>query len=191
MSELSTLDSAQFPAFEFNHLLPQSDAITPTVPEQPTVNIIIPDLVDGPIPSAAAIWTLRSTPRRSWIWQYGNTILIGNKKYWQCKLCRNNPKKYVEGSTKHPIDHLKHSHRMSAQGLLDATASTSLIRQAFGTNSPKLQFNSDVFKQLIVQWMVECHVSFRQVEEPSFCLLMSYLSAVTASYTSFLVVSHG
>ena len=32
--------------------------------------------------------------------------------------------------------------------------------------------------------MVECHISFRQVEEPSFRLLISYLAAITASYTS-------
>ena len=36
----------------------------------------------------------------------------------------------------------------------------------------------------MVQWMVECHVSFRQVEEPSFRLLISYLAAITATHTS-------
>ena len=38
----------------------------------------------------------------------------------------------MEGLTKHPIDHLKLSHRMTAKGLLDPNAAngTSLIRQA-------------------------------------------------------------
>jgi len=48
---------------------------------------------------------------------------------------------------------------------------------------PRIQFNKDVFKQLLFQWIVFCHVSFRQVEEPSFRLLLGYLSATSASYT--------
>ena len=41
----------------------------------------------------------------------------------------------------------------------------------------------DVFKQLLVEWIVECHISFHQVEESSFRFLLSYLAAVSASYT--------
>jgi len=85
----------------------------------------------------------------------------------------------MEGSTKHPIDHLR-SHRMTVHGPLDPAAGASII-QAFENTSPKIQFNLDVFKQLLVQWMVECHISSRQVEESSFRLLLSYLAAVSAS----------
>ena len=190
LREPPLLEPPDFTSFEFDN-----STATPapsTIPATPTELKLIPALdvtlgsTSSPSSSSNTIWHQRPSSRRSWIWKYGNTILIGHKKYWECKLCRNNPKKYVEGSTKHPIDHLKLSHRMTAKGLLDPNAAngTTLIRQAFGTNTPKLQFNSDIFKQLMVQWMVECHVSFRQVEEPSFRLLMSYLAAITASYTS-------
>lgn len=60
----------------------------------------------------------------------------------------------------------------------------SLIQQAFGLTVPKIQFNLDVFKQLLTQWMVGSNVSFHQVQDPSFRLLLSYLTAVNASYTA-------
>ncbi|RPB28790.1 hypothetical protein L211DRAFT_763439, partial [Terfezia boudieri ATCC MYA-4762] len=55
---------------------------------------------------------------------------------------------------------------------------------AFGNSLPKIQFNSNVFKQLLIQWIVCCHISFHQVEQPSFRLLLNYLTAVSASYTA-------
>jgi len=59
-----------------------------------------------------------------------------------------------------------------------------IIQQAFGNSTPKIQFNPDVFKQLLVQSMVSSNISFWQVEKPSFRLLLSYLAAITASYTA-------
>ena len=171
-SELSQLSSSQFTSFEFD-----SGTTPPTAGPSH-------EMIDDP---NTALWHMRSTPRRSWIWQHGDSVKVVNKRYWQCRLCtnRNTPKKYIEGSTKHPIDHLKLIHRLTAQGPLDSGASSaSIIRQAFGNSSLKIHFNVDVFKQLLVQWMVECHVSFRQVEEPSFRLLLSYLSAVSSSFIS-------
>lgn len=53
---------------------------------------------------------------------------------------QNIAKKYIEGSTKHPIDHLKLIHRLTTQGPLDSGASASIIRQAFGNFSPKVQY---------------------------------------------------
>ncbi|RPB21008.1 hypothetical protein L211DRAFT_756219, partial [Terfezia boudieri ATCC MYA-4762] len=49
---------------------------------------------------------------------------------------------------------------------------------------PRIQFNSNIFKQLLIQWIVLCHISFRQVEQLSFCLLLSYLSSISTSYTA-------
>ncbi|KAF8418288.1 hypothetical protein EV426DRAFT_619566 [Tirmania nivea] len=115
---------------------------------------------------------MRSTLRRSWIWQYGEAVTINNKRFWQCRLYRpRQAKRYADGSTKHLIQYLQ-GHRMTENG------------PAFGNSTPKIQFNSDVFKQLLVQWMVLSNISFRQVEESSFRLLLSYLASVSASYTA-------
>jgi len=67
---------------------------------------------------------------------------------------------------------------------MEPESTNTIIRQAFGNSIPKIQFNSGVFKQLLVNWIVNCHISFRQVEQPSFRLLLSYLASVSASYTS-------
>ncbi|RPB22507.1 hypothetical protein L211DRAFT_788718, partial [Terfezia boudieri ATCC MYA-4762] len=67
---------------------------------------------------------------------------------------------------------------------MEVATGPSIIQQAFGNSTPKIQFNSDVFKQLLVQWMVFSNISFRQVEETSFRLLLSYLTSVSASYTA-------
>ena len=67
---------------------------------------------------------------------------------------------------------------------MESDSATSVIRQAFGNAIPRIQFNKDIFKQLLIQWIVLCHISFHQVEQPSFRLLLSYLSATSASYTA-------
>ena len=102
------------------------------------------------------------------------------KWYWQCKLCRTNPKRYADGSTKHPIEYLK-GHRMSESGPIMATIA---IQQAFVTSSTRIQFNLDVFKQLLTQWIITSNTSFHQVEDPTFRSLLSYLAAVNATYTA-------
>src|SRR5258706_15103960 len=107
-----------------------------------------PSIIEG----SGSLWRLRSTPRRSWIWQHGDAVTDNGKRFWQCNLCKRNPKRYADGSTKHPIEHLK-LHRMTETGPMEADTSTSIIRQAFGNSIPKIQFNADVFKQLLVQWI--------------------------------------
>ena len=133
LSELSLLESSDFTSYEFDNstATPAPSTIPATTTELELIPVLDITLASTSSASSSSntIRHQRPASRRSWIWQYGNTILIGDKKYWECKLCRNHPKKYVEGSTKHPIDHLKLSHRMTAKGLLDPNAvnGTSLI----------------------------------------------------------------
>jgi len=146
-----------------------------------------PSEVSTLTPSASGsqiTWYNRSSQRRSWIWRHGTPVSINGKAFWRCGLCRNNPKQYSCGSTRHPIEHLRTQHRFTERGILEPDSQNSIIRQAFGNSIPRIQFNKDTFKQLLIQWVVLCHISFRQVEEPSFRLLLSYLSATSASYTS-------
>ena len=70
---------------------------------------------------------------------------------------------------------------MSANGPI---TQDNTIQQAFGSATPKIHFNLDVFKQLLTQWIVEFNISFHQVENPSFRLLPSYLAAMNSSYTA-------
>ena len=69
--------------------------------------------------SADSIWSGRTSTRRSWIWRHRDKVEINGKTYWKCNLCTRNPQRYADGSTKHPIEHLK-SHRMTKEGLYNA-----------------------------------------------------------------------
>ena len=84
----------------------------------PTYTDLDPDLEDdesssSTIPSQAgqasinstSIWGSRRSQRRSWVWDHGDAIVDKVKRYWQCRLCKKNPKRYANGSTKHPIDY--------------------------------------------------------------------------------------
>ena len=128
------------------------------------------------------IWSGRTSSRRSWIWNHGERVTIGGKTFWQCNLCTHNPQRYADGSTKHPIGHLK-LHRLSKNGPIpDVNPNTSIIARAFGATTPRINFNIDIFKQILIQWIVTCHISFNQVQEPSFRLLLSYLTSVSSSH---------
>ena len=119
ISNLSQLSSTQFTgSFDF-------DGVTiPSSQESGQVDTTTPN--EDSVTSGSSIWRMRNTSWRSWIWQHGVSVSVGGKKYWKCKLYRNNPKRYIEGSMKHPIKYLR-SHRMTAYGPLDPTASASII----------------------------------------------------------------
>ena len=136
----------------------------------PTMSSIM-QLHQSSTDSTPSIWAVRVSHRRSWIWRHGNEVIDNGKRYWRCNLCKTNPKQYADRSTKHPIEHLK-SHRMTENGPLEIP-DNNIIRQAFGSTVPKIQFNLDIFKQLLIQWIVKCNISFRQVEDPEFFILDS------------------
>ena len=50
----------------------------------------------------------------------------------------------------------------------DVDPATSIIARSFGATTPRINFNIDLFKQILIQWIVDCHNSFNQVQEPSF-----------------------
>lgn len=92
---------------------------------------------------------------------------------------------YVDSSTRHPMDHLKNKHRIVESGKLPLLGQrSSVIPQAFGNSSPRIQFNITVFRQLLLQWILLCNISFRQVEHPTFRVLLGYLAAITSTFTA-------
>ena len=101
--------------------------------------------------------------RRSWIWKHGLSVTINRKVYWQCNHCPpNQPKQYSDTSTKHPIDHLKH-HRINEHGQIPSSGEPTIIQQAFGNSVQRIHFNSDLFKDLLLRWMIQSNISFLQV----------------------------
>jgi len=184
----SELASSQLTSSQYSPLAAEYDGDSISVWQPSSPQGTISGLSDHSTltPSASgstSSWYTRNLQRRPWIWQHGVQVTHNGKPFWRCRYCRQNPKQYACGSTKHPIEHLR-THRLTERGLIEPEASNSIIRQAFSNSIPKIQFNSEVFKQLFVQWIILYHISFRQVEQPSFWLLLSYLTSVSASSTS-------
>lgn len=101
--------------------------------------------------------------RRSWIWKHGIPISINKKGYWQCNHCpTNHMKRYADTSIKHQIEHLKR-HQINEHGPILLSGQPSMIEQAFGHSAPRIQFNHDLFKDLLLRWIIQSNISFSQV----------------------------
>jgi len=51
------------------------------------------------------------------------------------------------------------------------------IETAFGNTRPQIVFNQDVFRNMLLHWIIQNNISFRTVEEGSFRTLLGYLAA--------------
>ena len=61
---------------------------------------------------------------------------------------------------------------------VQSTAHQQTIQMAFGMGStPKIEFNADVFKHLMVRWVFKMSISFRACEDDTFRAILSYLAA--------------
>jgi hypothetical protein len=82
------------------------------------------------------------------------------------------------GSTKNAIRHLLVSHRINQNGDLSSVQLQQQTLQAsFGNTLPRVNFNSDVFENILIRWMIICNIPFIAVENPTFRLLLAYLAA--------------
>ena len=88
---------------------------------------------------------------------------------------------YADSSTKNMNHHLATSYGVTKHcpeggQHIQSTVSKSRIVAAFGcTLPPGLQFNSDIFKLLLIRWIYVTNTAFCAVEDPTFRILLHYL----------------
>jgi hypothetical protein len=89
-------------------------------------------------------------------------------------------------TTKNAIEHLRVKHRIGPDGPFTTgpRPSQQPIVQMFGMTSPRIIFNEDVFKQLLLPWIVANDISFRMCEDSSFRKLCAYLAACQPDYSN-------
>ena len=75
------------------------------------------------------------------------------------------------------IDHLREVHKVGKDGPIALEYGQLLIETVFGKTRPQVTFNSDLFRDFLLRWIVENHISFQQVEQSSFRVLFRYLVA--------------
>jgi hypothetical protein len=88
-------------------------------------------------------------------------------------------------TTKNAITHLKIKHNVGPEGIIVATTTPAqqTIQAAFGRSMPRILFNEDIFKELLLLWVIDANVSFRMCEQPSFRTLCAYLAACRPDYS--------
>ena len=75
------------------------------------------------------------------------------------------------------IEHLQDIHKVNRDGPIPLDAGQALIETSFGKTRPQIVFNADMFCDLLIRWVIMNHISFSQVEQSSFHVLLRYLVA--------------
>jgi hypothetical protein len=85
---------------------------------------------------------------------------------------------FAVSGKKNMIDHLREAHRIDKVGVMDTEGAVNQrIDKVFGKPTKRIDFNLDMFKQLLLRWIIVNHRAFRQVEDAAFRTLLCYLLA--------------
>ncbi|KAJ6785140.1 hypothetical protein PWT90_08160 [Aphanocladium album] len=133
--------------------------------------------------------TKHTKRRKSVVWLYGEDIQLkrdGREKFWYCYLCEKQHKQQElpvigKGNTT-ALDHLEAKHNINR-----ATGELNPLKQALKdadqlsitdcNNMKSLIFarRLDYFKELLVRWIVCCHIALFQIENSYFRDMLFYL----------------
>lgn len=95
---------------------------------------------------------------------------------------------FADSSTKNMIEHLQDVHKVNRDGPIPLDAGQALIETSFGKTRPQIIFNADMFRDLLIRWMILNHISFSQVEQSSFRVLLRYLVACVSGRITPLIL---
>lgn len=149
-------------------------------------------------PNIPAEFLPKLKERTSWVWKHGSVFQCPDKngilkQRWKCDLCPNPETAitYADTTTKNAINHLVKFHGFHQNGQLRTDPNNSSNTQnqlllppssSSSINTPqKIIFNSDVFKQLYLRWIITNNISFQQAISPTLRYLLMYLSAVVSN----------
>ena len=80
------------------------------------------------------------------------------------------------------IDHLRQHHGITKQDPDGVCSRASKIQKAFGNAIPKIVFNKDIFRLLLLRWIIANNISFSLVNDNTFRTLLTYLCACVSSF---------
>jgi hypothetical protein len=122
----------------------------------------------------------------SHVWKYGLHYIRGsdNKEVYYCHECAIGKYKqelFVINGTSGVRNHLEHKHQIDPQSGVKRHSSTrkSVLEQQNGAATTNTFFWKDSiekFRELLVRWIVYCHIAFFQLENPYFRELLSFLN---------------
>ncbi|OAQ58400.1 restless-like transposase [Pochonia chlamydosporia 170] len=141
---------------------------------------------------------------KSWVWEYGFDIEKDLERRWVCRLCieRNTPKpgNVIAIGTQNAERHLWEQHKVQdPSGKRSAPASRKKSMTGYQTITKALNldltaqreqavanrfiksFDRNVFQRLVVEWIVESNLSFREPENKRLRTIFEYLNPFVAS----------
>lgn len=89
------------------------------------------------------------------------------------------------------IEHLQDVHKVNRDGPMAVEEGQVLLESAFGKTRPQIIFNADLFRDLLLRWMILNHISFSQVEQSSFRVLLRYLAACVSEAAPHVSMQKG
>jgi len=118
-----------------------------------------------------------------------SSVCIWLTSYLTCELLGSSPRMAVtfgDSFTKNIIKHLHDTYQKAKEGPLTIQLEKGQLRieTAFGNTRSQIILNRDIFRELLLHWLVINNISFRQVEQGSFRVLLGYL-ATCISIRSF------
>ena len=67
---------------------------------------------------------------------------------------------FANSSTKNMIEHLQEVHNVNRDGAIPIESGQVLIESAFRKTRPQIIFNVDLFRDLLLWWMILKYISF-------------------------------
>src|SRR5215207_3880189 len=129
--------------------------------------------------------------RNSIIWLYGEDIqlrLDSTKRFWYCYLCEKKQCQQdlpiVDKGNSTCLDHLKQSHKIdpkTGERIANGDSNQTTIN---GPSVSSLIFRRDweFFKELLIRWIVYCHIAFFQIENEYFREMLFYIGPWLSEY---------
>ena len=99
---------------------------------------------------------------------------------------------YADSFTKNMNNHLAIIHGVTkdcpdgGQRSSNAASESSIVAAFDRKMPPGLQFNSDVFKQLLIRWIYVTNTAFYAVEDQTFRILLHYLLSCVSHFFYFI-----
>jgi hypothetical protein len=123
--------------------------------------------------------------RSSIIWRFGEDIQLrtnSTKRYWYCYLCEKKRCQQelpiVDKGNSTCLDHLKLRHQIDLHtgGRISNDDSTQTTINGLNLLSLVFRQDFDIFKELLIRWIVYCHIVFYQFDNEYFRELLFYLA---------------
>lgn len=88
---------------------------------------------------------------------------------------------FSDSSTRNMLDHLQLEHGITKLDPEGSSVAVNRIEAAFGNTTTRIEFNTNMFRLLLLRWIIVNNISFRQVQDNAFRTLLTYLCACVST----------